>query len=46
MALVTRVIAMDFGEVIADGTPGEITKNPRVVKAYIGGAVEDAGAAA
>ncbi len=41
MALVSRVIAMDFGEVIADGTPAEITKNPRVVKAYIGGTVEE-----
>lgn len=40
MALVTRVIAMDFGEVIGDGTPAEITRNPRVVKAYIGGNVE------
>lgn len=46
MALVTRVIAMDFGEVIADGTPAEITKNPRVIKAYIGGTVEESGAAA
>lgn len=46
MALVTRVVAMDFGEVIGDGTPAEITKNPRVVKAYIGGAVEEAVAAA
>ena len=46
MALVTRVIAMDFGEVIADGTPAEITKNPRVIKAYIGGTVEEPGAAA
>lgn len=46
MALVTRVIAMDFGEVIADGVPADITRNPRVVKAYIGGTVEDAVAAA
>ena len=41
MALVSRVIAMDFGEVIADGTPAEITRNPRVIKAYIGGNVEE-----
>jgi branched-chain amino acid transport system ATP-binding protein len=40
MALVTRVIAMDFGEVIADGPPAEITRNSKVVKAYIGGAAE------
>ena len=47
MALVSRVIAMDFGEVIADGTPAEITRHPRVVKAYIGGPVaEDARGAA
>ena len=36
MALVHRVIAMDFGEVIADGPPAEITRHPRVVEAYIG----------
>lgn len=46
MALVTRVIAMDFGEVIADGAPAEITRDPRVVKAYIGGNVEEARGAA
>ena len=41
MALVSRVIAMDFGEVIADGVPSDITRNPRVIKAYIGGNVEE-----
>ena len=41
MALVSRVIAMDFGEVIADGVPSEITRNPRVIKAYIGGNAEE-----
>lgn len=45
MALVGRVIAMDFGEVIADGTPAQITRDPRVIKAYIGGAEEPVGAA-
>jgi branched-chain amino acid transport system ATP-binding protein len=36
MQLVGRVIAMDFGEVIAIGPPAEIVRHPRVVEAYIG----------
>jgi branched-chain amino acid transport system ATP-binding protein len=36
MQLVRRVIAMDFGEVIASGAPQEIVRHPRVVEAYIG----------
>ena len=27
---------MDFGEVVAIGTPAVIVRNPRVVEAYIG----------
>ena len=36
MQLVERVIAMDFGEIIAVGPPQEIVRHPRVVEAYIG----------
>lgn len=36
MKLVSRVVAIDFGEVIATGTPAEIVANPRVIEAYIG----------
>ncbi|MGO8916185.1 MAG: ABC transporter ATP-binding protein [Stellaceae bacterium] len=36
MQLVRRVIAMDFGEIIAIGPPAEIVRHPRVVEAYIG----------
>ncbi|HET8745324.1 MAG TPA: ABC transporter ATP-binding protein [Ramlibacter sp.] len=36
MSLVQRVIALDFGAVIAQGTPEEIVRNPAVVEAYIG----------
>jgi len=36
MQLVRRVVAMDFGEVIAIGPPAEIVRHPRVVEAYIG----------
>jgi branched-chain amino acid transport system ATP-binding protein len=45
MALVSRVIAMNFGEIIAVGPPGEIVKNPKVIEAYIG-KTEDAHASA
>jgi branched-chain amino acid transport system ATP-binding protein len=36
MQLVSRVVAIDFGEVIAEGSPVDIVNNPRVIEAYIG----------
>jgi branched-chain amino acid transport system ATP-binding protein len=36
MSIADRVIVMDHGEVLADGPPGEIVKNPKVVEAYLG----------
>ena len=36
MRLVERVIALDFGEVIAQGTPEDIVRHPAVIEAYIG----------
>jgi branched-chain amino acid transport system ATP-binding protein len=41
MALVSRVIAMNFGDVIAIGEPQEIIKDPKVVEAYIGAAEDE-----
>ncbi|MEA3459211.1 MAG: ABC transporter ATP-binding protein [Chloroflexota bacterium] len=36
MNLCERIKAIDFGEIIAEGTPDEIRSNPRVIKAYLG----------
>jgi branched-chain amino acid transport system ATP-binding protein len=36
MELCERIQTLDFGEVIAEGTPEEIRSNPRVIDAYLG----------
>ncbi len=40
MKLVDRVIALDFGELIADDIPERIVKHPKVIEAYIGSAAD------
>jgi branched-chain amino acid transport system ATP-binding protein len=32
-----RVLALNYGRVLAQGTPSEVQSHPEVVKAYLGG---------
>jgi branched-chain amino acid transport system ATP-binding protein len=45
LTICDRIVVLEFGKVIAAGSPDEVRRDPLVVKAYLGGAAAESSAA-
>ena len=44
LGICDRVVVLEFGKVIAEGTPEDVRRNPKVIAAYLGDGMESAAA--